>query len=264
MLGYNLKNIYRDFHKRQDTDEQIKEEIKKVHKDNPAYGSFRVALELKLNHKRIARVMKKFGIQPPRRKKRPHWITVSVKTTKYTNLVKDLVITHENQVWVTDTSEFIFHGGKWYIVTIIDVFTRQVIGVAIGRHHDSQLVYSAIHMALKITNDTPEIFHSDQGTEFMAVLCTSFLEGFGIRISVSDKASPWQNGYQESFFGRWKEEFGDFDRFETGGELLEAIYQYIHYYNTKRIHTALKMAPALFAKKYKKITGELIENLKNS
>ena len=90
------------------------------------------------------------------------------------------------------------------------------------------------------------------------------MEGLGVTISVSDKASPWQNGYQESFFGRFKEEFGDINRFETIGELLEAVYQYIHYYNTKRIHTSLKMAPAMFAEKYKKIAGELLHSLKES
>jgi putative transposase len=207
--------------------------------------------------------MKKYGIRPPRRHKKFHFCTVSVKTTPYTNLIKTLVITHENHVWVTDTSEFRFHGSKWYIVTIIDVFTRQVIGVAIGRHHDSILVCNAIQMAIKTTDTAPEIFHSDQGTEFMAKLCTNFLEGLGIKISVSDKASPWQNGYQESFFGRFKEEFGDINRFETVGEMLEAIYHYIHYYNTKRIHTALKMPPVAFAKIFrdKKVLEKLLRKL---
>lgn len=241
----------------------IKKKIEEVHKDNPSYGSFRVALELELNHKRIARIMKKYGIRPPRRHKKFHFCTVSVKTTAYTNLIRDLVITHENQVWVTDTSEFKFHGCKWYIVTIIDVFTRQVIGVAIGRHHDSILVFNAIQMAIKTTNTASVFFHSDQGTEFMAKLCTNFLEGLGTKISVSDKASPWQNGYQESFFGRFKEEFGDINRFETIGEMLEAIYQYIHYYNTKRIHTALKMPPAAFANIFrdKKVVEKLLRKL---
>jgi putative transposase len=207
--------------------------------------------------------MKKYGIKAPRRKKKPHFCTVSVKTTTYTNLIKDLVITHENQVWVTDTSEFKFHNHKWYIVTVIDVFTRQVVGFSIGRHHDSKLVFAAIQMAIKITNTTPLLFHSDQGTEFMAQLCTSFLEGLGTKISVSDKASPWQNGYQESFFGRFKEEFGDINRFETVGEMLEGIYQYIRYYNTRRIHTALKMAPAVFAQKFhdKKVIEKLLRKL---
>lgn len=100
--------------------------------------------------------------------------------------------------------------------------------------------------ALK-TGAKPTYFHTDQGTEFMAKLCTNFLEENQIKVSVSDKASPWQNGYQESFFGRFKEEFGDFNRFSHIGELIEEIYSQINYYNNDRIHTALKMPPATFA-----------------
>ncbi|OGH19450.1 MAG: hypothetical protein A3F31_01800 [Candidatus Levybacteria bacterium RIFCSPHIGHO2_12_FULL_38_12] len=88
------------------------------------------------------------------------------------------------------------------------------------------------------------------GTEFMAKLCTDYLEGKGTKISVSDKASSWQNGYQESFFGKFKDEIGNLDRFETVGQFIEAIYQQIHYYNYERIHTALKMPPAIYAKQF--------------
>lgn len=64
--------------------------------------------------------------------------------------------------------------------------------------------------------------------------------------SMSAKGSPWQNGYQESFFSHFKEEFGDPNRFETLPELIEAIYLQIHYYNYERIHTALRMTPVQF------------------
>jgi putative transposase len=93
----------------------------------------------------------------------------------------------------------------------------------------------------------PSIFHSDQGNEFMAQTCTQYLEKHNIQVSVSDVASPWQNGFQESFFGRFKQEFGDFSRFEFVSELFEAIHHHIHYYNHQRIHTALKMPPTVFA-----------------
>lgn len=192
--------------------------------------------------------MKKYGIKPPRRKSAHTFCTKSFQHRKYSNLIKDLPITYEHQVWVSDTSEFKFHGSKWYIVTIIDVFTRQVLGVAIGKHHNSEFVFSAVKMAMEVANITPTIFHSDQGTEFMAEKITAFLEGVETKISASDKASPWQNGYQESFFGRFKEEFGDINRFETIGELLEEIYHQIYYYNNLRIHTALKMPPIVYAK----------------
>lgn len=81
----------------------------------------------------------------------------------------------------------------------------------------------------------------------MAQVCTDYLEQRGVHISVSDVASPWQNGYIESFFGRFKQELGNINRFETAGEMLAAVYQHIHYYNHRRILTALRMPPAVFA-----------------
>lgn len=196
--------------------------------------------------------MRKYGIKVPRRKSKNNFCTKSVTHRKYPNLIKDMQITYENQVWCSDTTRFIFHGKKWYLVTIIDIFTRQVLGLAIGRHHDSDLVLRAIDTALTTTGTAPEIFHTDQGTEFMAKVCTDKLEEKGTKISASDKASPWQNGYQESFFGRFKQDVGDIKRFETNGELLEALYHAIHYYNNGRIHSTLKMPPAVFAKKHRK------------
>ena len=127
------------------------------------------------------------------------------------------------------------------------LYPRQVLGLAIGRKHDSALVLRAIGMALGKTN-APKIFHSDQGTEFMAEICTKRLEGEGTQISASDKACPWQNGYQESFFGHFKDDIGDINRYETAGELLEALYHAIDYYNNRRIHKILRMPPAVFAK----------------
>ena len=232
----------------------LKAAIEEVHKKHPAYGHKRVAIELKLNHKKIQRVMRKFGIKPPRRKVN-HFCTRSIKHRKYPNLIKELRVTFENQLWCSDTSEFKFHGEKWYIVTIIDIFTRQILGVSIGKHHNSALVMEALEMAIAITHKHPTIFHSDQGSEFMAEAITAFLERLGAQISASDKASPWQNGYQESFFGKFKDEIGDINRFETAGELIEELYHHIHYYNNLRIHTALKMPPAVYANSLRKLSS---------
>jgi len=81
----------------------------------------------------------------------------------------------------------------------------------------------------------------------MARATTDYLELQGVQVSVSAKASPWQNGYKESFFGHFKDEFGDINRFETPGELIEEIYSQIHYYNFNRIHRSLKMSPVKYA-----------------
>lgn len=193
--------------------------------------------------------MRKFGLKPPRRKV-SFYTTRSTTHHAYTNLIKGFVSTHAHDLWCSDLSYFKYKSRLFYLATIEDIFTRQAISFNVGIKHDSALVFKTIQEAILNTKRLPVIFHSDQGTEFMAKICTDYLEGFGVKISVSDKASPWQNGYQESFFGKFKDEIGDLDRFETVGELIEAIYQQIHYYNHDRIHTSLKMPPAVYAKQF--------------
>lgn len=225
----------------------LKEDILKVWVHHPSYGHKRLALELKINHKRVRRVMKIFNLKMPRRKAN-FYTTRSTEHHKYTNLIKDFVPIKVNQLWCSDLSYIKFQGRFWYLASIEDIFSRQIVGAHFGKYHNSELVLTTVKQALKNTHQIPEIFHSDQGTEFMAQVCTDYLESKGTKISVSDKASPWQNGYQESFFGKFKDEIGDLNRFETIGQLIEAIYQQIHYYNNLRIHTALKMPPAVYAK----------------
>jgi len=215
-----------------------------MHREDPAYGHRRVAWKLGINHKRALRVMNKFEIKPPRRRIK-HFCTRSTSHHTYTNLIKDLTPSRPHEVWCSDVSYFKFQGRFWYLITIQDVATRQVIASRVGKYHNSQLVLSTLKEALRLA--VPKYFHCDQGTEFMAKACTDYLESYGVTISVSDTASPWQNGYLESFFGRFKTEFGDFNRFDCIGELVANIYQQIHYYNFKRIHTKLKTSPVKFA-----------------
>ena len=190
--------------------------------------------------------MAKFNLRPPRRRTK-RYKTVSTPHHTYHNQIAELdAITQPHQVWCSDLSRIEYQKTVWYLATIEDVATRQIIARKIGKHHNSQLVLSLLQQAFR-AGVQPEIFHSDQGTEFMAQRCTDDLEQRGIQISVSDVASPWQNGYCESFFGRFKEEFGDPNRFEVPGAFIEAIYHHIHYYNHERIHTALKMPPAAYA-----------------
>lgn len=243
-MGINRKNIYRKS-KLEVNDKLLKKDIQTVWKDNPAYGHRRLAWELGINPKRTLRVMNKFGIKPPRRKTKKHWCTVSTDHHSYTNLIKDLKASQPHQAWSSDLSYIKLQGSFWYLATIEDICTRQVMAAQVGKHHDSDLVLTTIKQAIKLA--IPKYFHCDQGTEFMAKRCTDYLEKYGVCISVSDAGSPWQNGYQESFFGRFKEEFGDFNRFDHVGELIEEIYSQIYYYNFKRRHTAFKVSPVEFA-----------------
>lgn len=247
MLQINRKNIY--YHPKQEAlDLSLKTEIEQVWQAHPTYGQINLAIHLGINHKRVSRIMKKYRMKPPRRKVKKSFCTTSTPHHQYHNLFKGWHPDKPDQLWCSDVTYLKYVGRFWYLVTILDVFTRQVVGFAVGKKHNSQLILSAIKQALLRSETTPEIFHSDQGTEFMAQSVTGFLQSQKIKISVSDTASPWQNGYQESFFGKLKFALGDVNRFTDPAEMIVAIYQYIDYYNHRRIHRSLKMPPAVFAK----------------
>jgi putative transposase len=245
VLGINRKNIYR--HRQQPgKDLVLKEQIEAVHREHPAYGHRRIALHLGINHKRALRVMRQFHLRPPRRQVK-YRATRSTTHHAYRNLVRDeQPITQAHHVWCSDLSRMVYRGTVWYLATIEDIATRQIIAHRLGKRHDSHLVLATLQQALA-TGVKPVIFHSDQGTEFMAERCTRYLSQQAIQISVSDVASPWQNGHKESFYGRFKAELGDINRFDEVGEFLEAVHHQIHYYNHHRIHTALRMPPTAFA-----------------
>ncbi len=98
----------------------------------------------------------------------------------------------------------------------------------------------------------PKYVHTDQGAEYTAEDYTDLVKNFGIQVSMSTKASPWENGYQESFYNNFKTDLGlEFDRFSDTGQMAEAIHQQINYYNKQRIHTSLRMSPEQFRRRYK-------------
>lgn len=232
--------------KREAADHDLKQLIEKTWGIHPSYGSIKLGWELGINHKRIARVMKKFGLKPPRRRVR-RFCTQSTSHHHYTNLIKGIVAVKPNHIWVGDVTFIWFQGRWWYLATIEDIFTRQVLGAQVGLHHDRFLIHAVVKQAVMEAGCFPDIFHSDQGTEFMAALSTQFWEEHLTQVSVSDKGRPWQNGFKESFFSHFKAEFGDFNRFETIGEFVAAIYQQIRYYNHDRLHRSLKTTPVKFA-----------------
>jgi len=248
-LGISRSSLYYQ-PKRAGIDEEVKRQIESVMGDHPDYGHKRIALDLKLNKKRIRRVMKKFNIKPYRRKPKPPKKPEDAgkPPTKYQNLIEGLKVDHPGQVWVTDFTYIKFHGKFIYLATVIDLFTREVVGFNLSRFHNRFLVMGAVLSALERFSP-PEIIHSDQGSEYDSADFINLIESLNVKISMSRKGSPWENGHQESFFGRLKTESGDLNRFETDGELMEELYQMLYYYNHERIHSKLKMPPTIYRQK---------------
>ena len=236
MMYYTPKMPERDW--------RLKCEIEEILRKRPSYGSPRIACELKRNHKAIERVMKLFGIKAYRRRGwKPKKKAIVIE---YPNLLMTTMPLWKGHIWATDFTEIRWKTKKVYLSTVIDLYTREIVGMAVSLHKGVQLTAATLWNAL-LHNPRPLIFHSDNGSEYRAEAFVEKLTSIGALISRSAPGCPWENGYQESFYDKWKIDFGDPDRYDSFGELVAEIYRSIWVYNNERIHTALKMPPVRFA-----------------
>ena len=136
-----------------------------------------------------------------------------------------------------------FEGKFIYLAIIQDIVSKEIVGFNLSNQHNADLVFKTLKEALLRAEKPPLIFHSDRGREYLSQKCLTLLKQNQIKISVSDPGAPWQNPWSESFFSRFKTESGDFNRFNSLGELLEYIFSYLSYYNHDRIQVKLKMSP---------------------
>ncbi|MBU6232580.1 MAG: IS3 family transposase [Patescibacteria group bacterium] len=244
-LGVSRSTLYYK-PKMAERDWKLKCEIEEVLRQEgcQGYGSPRISEALKRNHKVIERVMNLFGIKAYRRRgKRPKKKAVKIE---YPNLLLTACPMWKGHIWAADFTEVWWLEKKIYLATVIDLYTREIVGMAVSYNKGVQLTAAALWNAL-LNHPRPSIFHSDNGSEYRAAAFVEILTSFGVLISRSAPGCPWENGYQESFYDKWKVDFGDPGRYRSFGELVSEVYRSIWIYNNKRIHTALRMPPSLFA-----------------
>jgi len=230
-------------------DWRTKIEIEKVLRIYHSYGYRRIAGELGINKKRVLRVMNIYGIKPYRRRRKPRKKQKKTRSI-YPNLLFDNCPLSPNHIWASDFTYLPFNGRFIYLATVLDLFTREIVGFNILNRHDVSLVSNALIQGV-LNRHSPRILHSDQGSEYKSKPYTCLVENLGIEISMSDPGCPWENGYQESFYSHFKVDLGDPNRFVNLGQLVYAVYRTIYRYNHNRIHSALKMPPAVFAESIK-------------
>jgi transposase InsO family protein len=230
----------------------LKERVEEVISRRPAYGYRRIADELDLNRKRVQRVRRLFGLKAYRRRGRKPKKT-GIAAGFYPNLLKTYFPKGSNDVWVADFTYIPWKNTFLYLATVMDIFTREIVGAAVMANHSVSLVLQSLFSALA-RHPRPNIFHSDNGREYGAKAFVRALTEIGTFISRSAKSSPWENGYQEAFYSQFKVDLGDPNRFKTLGELVYEIHRLIWDYNHRRIHSVLKMPPILFAERYRKLS----------
>ncbi|MBI2117842.1 IS3 family transposase [Candidatus Peregrinibacteria bacterium] len=244
-LGLARSTLY--YHSKQAVkDWRLKARIEDVLAANPSYGYPRVAQALHVNHKRAERVMHLFGLKAYRRRGR-RWRKPRKNPTSYPNLLRAIMPAFPGHVWAADFTHLWYRGKVFYLATTLDLFTREIVGWSLQTSHGVGLPLQALFGGLA-AHAHPNIFHSDNGSEYGSVAFAHVLEDLGVAISRSRPGCPWENGYQESFYSSFKVDLGDPNRFASLGEFVYALYRAIHTYNRSRIHTALKMPPLTFAK----------------
>jgi len=123
-------------------------------------------LLLAVNSKRVRRVMKLFGLKAKKLRKKPRVRKNLSVINRQKNLLSKMVIVQPNQAWVSDFTYLSYRSKFMYLATILDAFTREVIAWNIGVRHNSELVCEALISALSKREKSPNIFHSDQGSEY--------------------------------------------------------------------------------------------------
>lgn len=233
--------------------EPIRAALTAVAGQYPTYGRRRVTHELRrapyalqANYKQIGRLMAELGLSKPPLKWRVRTTNSEHPHPRYYNLVKDLKVTHPEQVWVSDITFIRLVYGFIYLAVIMDVYTRAIRGWNLSRSLDQRLSLGALEMAL--AQHTPEIHHSDQGLHYAAEAYVTLLKQHHVQISMAEVGQPEQNGYAERLMRTIKEEEVALADYRDFADAWNDIKHFIEdVYMTKRIHSALNyVTPAEF------------------
>ena len=219
------------------------------------YGSPRLARALGCpgRRNRIARLMRQERICARQRSK------YRVKTTDSRhggpiapNRVQKLLVQGPDQVWVSDATGVLTGQGWLYLVAVLDVFTRRVIGWAMSPILDAPLVIAALRMALAQRRPACSlIVHSDRGSQFASAAYRQVLAQHRLVPSMSRQGNCYDNAFIESFWSTLKYELVYHHRFTTRAEARTAIFDYIEtFYNRTRLHSSLAyLSPINFESK---------------
>lgn len=188
-----------------------------------------------VNHKRVWRLMKQLGITA--RTPGPHTSRGNWQHEKYPYLLKGININRINQVWATDITWIPTFEGSLYLVAVLDLFSRFIISWKLSSSMEVNFCLEALKDALKVGK--PEIFNSDQGSQFTAYAFTNMLKENRIQISMDGKGRYADNIFVERFWRSLKYEEVYPKEYESGQEAYNGICSYIDYYNEERIHQAL-------------------------
>jgi putative transposase len=232
-------------------------EIRRVHeRSRQTYGSPRIHAELRAqgkccNHKRIERLMQQHAIRArqPRRFHRTTDARPSLPVAPHRRN-QEFHASMPNQVWTADITYLDTAAGWLYLATVLDLYSRRIVGWAMAEHMETSLVRDALQMALTLRQPTTGLLpHSDRGRQYASADYQTLLKAHRVECSMSRRGNCYDNAVHESFFGTLKSECAN-GRFPSRTAARQCVFEYIEvWYNRQRRHSTLGyLSPTEFEK----------------
>jgi putative transposase len=207
----------------------------------PFYGSRKMTAHLRraghrVNRKRVRRLMRQMGLEAIYR--RPRTTVPSPEHKVYPYLLRDVAVTRPNQVWPADITYVPMARGFMYLVAVIDWYSRKVLAHRVSNTMEAGFCVEALNEALA-RYGRPEIFNTDQGSQFTSAAFTGVLEDAGVQISMDGKGRCHDNIFIERLWRTVKYEYLYLNAFEGGQDLRRGLASWVQWYNLKRPHQGL-------------------------
>lgn len=227
--------------------DKLTSEIIKIHtKEHKIPGSIKITKKLStlakpINHKRVARLMKKSNIKSKVVKKYKATTNSKHSLPVAENILnRNFEASKKNEKWVTDITYVWTDEGWLYLAGVLDLYGRIIVGWAMGSRMTKELVISAIKQAIGRTGRPKGVLaHSDRGSQYASLDYQKVLKENDFTCSMSRKGNCWDNAPMESFWGKLKMEWLNDKKFKTRDEARREIFYYIEiYYNRERQHSS--------------------------
>ena len=193
---------------------------------------------LTVNHKRVRRLMRKLGLEAVYPKRRRNTSVANKQHQTYPYLLGQLTIDRADQVWCADITYVPLHGGFAYLVVVMDWYSRCVLSWELSNTMDASFCVEALQRAL-MSGRRPEIFNTDQGSQFTSEAFTGVLKDYGISISMDGKGRAFDNIMVERLWRTVKYEDVYIRDYASPAEARGGLRRYFDYYNHRRRHSSL-------------------------
>jgi putative transposase len=241
LLGLNRTGLYYRARTESAEDSELMRLIDEQYTLTPFYGYRRMTVHLqnlgyRVNHKRVRRLMRKLGLEAIYPK--PDLSKPGKDHLTYPYLLRGVLIEYSDQVWATDITYIRIGSGFIYLLVIMDWHSRFVIEMEVSNSLEASVFVETLKRALK--KGKPEIFNSDQGSQFTAIEWLRVLQENKIRISMDGRGRCFDNIFVERLWRSVKQEEVYLKEYLDVWETEESLRQYFEFYNYDRPHQSLK------------------------